>query len=199
LYNGVEWRETEIETFFDGAFGPGVNDTYSTGAHMTGYYLRKFLNQNEDTNPIIFQDNRADQNWILIRYAEILLNYAEAQLALGNENTARDYINMVRVRANQPDLPASVTGAALQERYVNERTIELAFEEHHYFDIRRWKLAPELHAATIYKMEIENDNGNFVYSVGEMEERVWNDAYYFLPIPQDEIDKNENLTQNEGY
>jgi len=199
LYNGVEWRGIEIETFFDGAFGPGVNDTYSTGAHMTGYYLRKFLNQNEDTNPIIFQDNRADQNWILIRYAEILLNYAEAQLALGNENTARDYINMVRARANQPDLPASVTGAALQERYVNERTIELAFEEQHYFDIRRWKLAPELHAGTIFKMEIENDNGNFIYSIGEMEERIWNDAYYYLPIPQEEIDKNENLSQNEGY
>jgi hypothetical protein len=199
LYNGVEWRGVTVETFYDGAFGPGVNDTYSTGAHMTGYYLRKFLGQNEDTNPIIFQDYRADQNWILIRYAEILLNYAEAQIALGNGDEARTYINMVRDRAHQPEIASSVTGDQLLDLYMNERKIELAFEEHHYFDIRRWKTAPDVHAGPIYKMEITNNNGNFDYSVGEMEERVWNDAYYFLPIPQDEIDKNPNLVQNPNY
>lgn len=199
LYNGVEWRGVTVETFYDGAFGPGVNDTYSTAAHMTGYYLRKFLSQNEETNPIIFQDNRADQNWILIRYGEILLNYAEAEFQLGNEDEARTYINRIRERAHQPDLPSSLSGTDLWERYVNERTIELAFEEHHYFDIRRWKTAPQLHVGPIYKMEIENDNGNFIYSIGEMEQRVWYDAYYYLPIPQEEIDKNPNLEQNEGY
>lgn len=199
LYNGVEWRGVTIETFNDGLFGPGIYDTYSTGAHMTGYYLRKFLSQNEETNPIIFQDNRADQNWILIRYAEILLNYAEAQLNLGNEGEARDYINMVRERANQPALDNDVSGDELVERYMNERKIELAFEEHHYFDIRRWKTAPDLHGGPVYKMVIENDNGNFTYTVEEMDERVWNDAYYFLPIPQDEVDKNQNLEQNPGY
>ncbi|MBL7698073.1 MAG: RagB/SusD family nutrient uptake outer membrane protein [Chitinophagaceae bacterium] len=199
LYNGVEWRGVTIETFNDGLFGPGVYDTYSTGAHMTGYYIRKFLSENEETNPIIFQDYRADQNWILIRYAEILLNYAEAQLNLGNEEEARDYINMVRERAHQPALGNGVSGDDLVERYMNERKIELAFEEHHYFDIRRWKTAPDLHGGPVYKMVIENDNGNFAYSVEEMDERVWNDAYYYLPIPQDEIDRNENLEQNSGY
>lgn len=199
LYNGVEWRSVTVETFNDGAFGPGVNDTYSSGAHMTGYYLKKFLSENEDTNPIIFQDYRADQNWILIRYAEILLNYAEAQLNLGNAGEARKYINMVRERASQPDLPVTLTGSVLEEKYMNERKIELAFEEHHYFDIRRWMTAPDLHAGPIYKMVIENDNGNFIYSVEEMEERIWYDSYYYLPIPQEEIDKNPNLEQNTGY
>lgn len=197
LYNGADWREATVETFHDGQNGPGANDTYSTGAHMTGYYLKKFLGE---TNPIVWLDFRSSENWILIRYAEILLNYAEAQLALGNEAEARTYINMIRARVDQPELDAGVSGQELIDRYRNERKIELAFEEHHYFDIRRWKIAPSTHEGPVYKMDIEkNSDDSFTYSVEEMEPRVWKDAYYFLPIPQEEINKNPNLEQNPDY
>lgn len=200
LYNGVSWRGQVVETFNNGAHGPGQNDNYNSAPHMTGYYIRKFLSQDPKTNPILFQDNRASQNWILIRYAEVLLNYAEAQLNLGNEEEARTYINMVRSRAGQPDLEASVTGQELVDRYRNERKIELAFEEHYYFDIRRWKTAPENHGGPVYRMNIvKNDDDTYTYSVSEMEQRIWKDAYYYLPIPQDEIFKNPNLVQNDGY
>jgi starch-binding outer membrane protein, SusD/RagB family len=196
LYNGATWRGITIETFHDGAFGPGENDTYSTAPHMTGYYHKKFLSEK---NPIIFQDYRADENWVLIRYAEILLNYAETQIALGNSAEAIQYINMVRNRAGQPDLDGSLSGTALLERYRNERKVELAFEEHHYFDIRRWMIAPELHPGPVNRMDIVENNGAFEYTVEQMEDRVWRDAYYYLPIPQDEIDRNSNLAQNPGY
>jgi starch-binding outer membrane protein, SusD/RagB family len=200
LYNGVTWRGVTVQTFQDGAHGPGANDLYNSGSRMTGYYIRKFLSQDPETNPVLFGDNRASQNWILIRYAEILLNYAEAQLALDNEGEARHYINMVRDRANQPDLDASVTGQELVDRYRNERKIELAFEEHHYFDIRRWKTAPDDHGGPVHRMNIvKNPDETLTYFIDEMEQRIWKDAYYYLPIPQDEIFKNPNLEQNDGY
>jgi hypothetical protein len=195
LYNGVQWRGVTVETFNDGAFGPGVNDIYKSGDHMTGYYTKKFLSQK---NPIIFQDYRADENWILIRYGEILLNYAEAQLALGNDDVARQYINLVRERAGQPDLSGSLSGSTLLDKYMNERTIELAFEEQHYFDVRRWKTAPQL-VGTVRKMVIQKVSGSFQFSVAPMEARVWRDALYYLPIPKAETDKNPNLKQNTGY
>lgn len=196
LYNGAPWRGGEVETYFDGANGPGQFDQYATSAAMTGYYIRKFINE---SNPVAGVD-KANENWILMRYAEVLLNYAEAQVALGNDAEARAYINMVRKRSGMPDLPASLSGSALLERCRNERAVELCFEELHFFDVRRWKTAPGVLGVPVHKMDIKKLSANeFSYTVKEMEERVWRDAFYYLPIPQDEINKNPNLVQNEGY
>src|SRR5690606_19048501 len=99
-----------------------------------------------------------------------------------------------------PDLGACVSGQELIDRYRSERKIELAFEEHHSFDIRRWKTAPDDHVGPIHRMNIvSNPDQPFTYSTSEVEERFWKDTYYFLPIPQDEIFKNPNLVQNDGY
>lgn len=196
LYNGAPWRNRIMETFEDGASGPGQSDQYFTGGQMTGYYGRKFINE---ANPIGGAD-KANENWILIRYAEILLNYAEAQIALGNDDEGRKYINMVRSRAGLPDLTTSLAGTDLMDKLRNERTVELSFEEIYFFDVRRWKLAEELVGQPLMKMDITKTGTNqFTFEVNEMEDREWRPAFYYLPIPLDEINKNPNLRQNPGY
>ena len=197
LYNGAEWRGKTMETFVDGLSGPGIQDQYATSVSMTGYYSRKFINQN---NIVAYTIDKANENWILIRYAEVLLNYAEAQLNLGNEDEAKIYINMVRERAGMPPVPDLETGEELIARYRNERKVELSFEEIHFFDVRRWKTAPNVVGVPVHKMHIvKNDDGTFTYDVQEMEDRAWRDAFYHLPIPGDEIQKNSNLEQNSGW
>ena len=196
-YNGAVWRGGNVETFADGANGPGVNDSYGTGAQMTGYYTRKFLNQ---STPILYLDGRGNENWIIMRLGEVFLNYAETQIALGNEGEAKTYMNKIRTRAGMPDVPQILSGNALLQYYQRERTIELAFEESHFFDVRRWKTAPVVLSETVTKVTIiEDGNGNVNYTVADMEDRVWRDALYYIPIPQEEIDKNPSLIQNPGY
>jgi hypothetical protein len=197
LYNGDTWRGKTIETFTDGLNGPGKYDEYSTANSMTGYYAKKFLNE---TNQIAYGLEKAEENWIIIRYAEVLLNYAEAALALGKEEEARQVLNMIRSRAGMPDIPASETGEKLYNRYINERIIELCFENIYFFDVRRWKVAEEWLSHPVHKMNItRNSDNTFSYHVAEMEERIWRNSFYLMPIPQSEIDKNPNLKQNQGY
>lgn len=195
FYNGTEWRGNVIETFFGGRSGPGEWDIYDTGANMTGYYCRKFADPNV---PCVYMIDEVKANWIMIRYAEILLNYAETQIALGNEEEARTYINMVRDRAGMP--PAEATGDDLVKLYRNERVVELGMEEQRHFDVRRWKIAEEVLGRTLHKMSItRNDDGTFSYEVEELSERVFPTRMYWQPIPIDEIRKNKNLEQNPGY
>ncbi len=196
-YNGAIYRGEAVETFTGGKYGPGGIQTYATDAAMTGYYLRKFLDQ---TIPIIFGNNQGQANWILIRYSEILLDYAETQIALGNESVAKQYINLVRARPFTSMPPVTATGAALLTEYRNERTVELAFEEQRFFDVRRWKIADVTLNRSVHKMEItKNTNGTFSYNIAEMETHVFTDNLYRAPIPLGEIQKNKNLTQNPGY
>ncbi len=197
LYNGDSWRGQTLEMFTDGANGPGIYDQYGSGAYMTGYYNKKFITENTILDYTL---DKSNDNWILIRYAEVLLNYAEAELHLGNEPEAKIYLDMIRTRAGMPAIPAAETGTVLMDRFMNERTIELAFEELHFFDVRRWKTAPALVGADTHKMMItRNPDDSFTYQVNVMSSRAWLDSYYHLPIPQDEINKNPNLVQNDGY
>jgi len=197
LFNGAQWRGKTMETFVDGLSGPGIQDQYATSTSMTGYYSRKFISE---SNINAYTFDKSNENWILMRYAEVLLNYAEAELNLGHEAEAKIYINMIRARVGMPAIPDSETGASLMARYRNERKIELSFEEIHFFDVRRWMIAPEVVGSPIHKMHIvKNDDGSFTYDVQEMEERAWRDAFYYLPIPGDEIQKNKNLVQNPNW
>jgi len=198
IYNGSEWRGKTIETFVDGQNGPGDYDEYETSAAMTGYYIRKFITE---TNSIVFGQPNSSDNWILMRYAEVLLNYAEAQNeASGPDGSVYDAVNNVRDRAGMPELPLGLSQTEMRQRIQNERTIELGFEELHFFDVRRWKTAEVLLGLPVHKMTItKNGDDTFTYEVEEMEDRVWNDSFYYLPINQDEIDKNPNLSQTDGY
>lgn len=111
-------------------------DNYRQNADnpITNYVLRKFM-PGEDT-PLSWQ-TPCTVPWIFFRLGEIYLNYAEAQFELGHEDICRDYISKIRNRVGMPKIPATVTGENLRQRLYNERRIELAFEEHRYFDLRR--------------------------------------------------------------
>ncbi len=195
FYNGVSWRGESIETFQDGKNGPGMQDAFGTSSTMSGYYCRKLV---DPSIPSVYLVDKVQANWILIRYAEILLNYAEAMIELGDENTARTYINLVRDRVGMPATSAS--GNDLVNLYRNERVVELGMEEQRYYDLRRWKLAEEVLNRPVHKMNIiKNEDGTFEYSIEEMSPRIFPERMYWWPIPIDEMRKNSNLVQNPGY
>jgi hypothetical protein len=183
ISHGVDTRNSTIEDW---------NGSY------TGYYCRKYIDPNIDAQYV-----KQTATWRFIRYAEVLLNYAEACIELGEEEEARTYINKVRRRAGMPLLVES--GAALKERYRNERRIELAFEEHRFFDVRRWAIGPDAYkpvkiAKIVYKLNPDRTTATRPTVTHEdWESRAWNDKAYFLPFMRDEMNKNSALIQNPGY
>ena len=216
LFDGAVWRPRQsdavardpvgiVQTSYvekpDGTVVPGLdtrngpledwNGTY------TGYYMRKFIDPAVDA-----QYNKQDQPWRYIRYTEVLLNYAEAAMELGLEDEAKTYINMIRKRAFMPDITES--GAALKERYRNERRIELAFEDHRYFDVRRWMIAPDAYtdAEGIDIRHKVDASGNIIestYTPVMVQEREWKPSFYLFPIKLDEMNRNDQLIQNPLY
>jgi len=181
--HGVDTRKSTVEDW---------NGSY------TGYYVRKYLDPTVEPQYV-----KQALTWRFIRYAEILLNYAEACLELGADAEARIYINMIRKRAGLPDVTES--GAALRERYRNERRIELAFEDHRFFDVRRWVIGPDAYkpihvAKVVYPLNSDHTTAEKPIVTHErFETHKWNNKAYFLPIMRDEINKNNLLVQNPGY
>ncbi|QTD39112.1 RagB/SusD family nutrient uptake outer membrane protein [Polaribacter batillariae] len=189
LYDGVEWKGQTWE------FRPEGNASIASSGDWTrtGYGMRKMIQEDRNHN------ERSTQHWIHLRLAEVYLNYAEALIEAGtNLDLAVDAINTVRNRVSMP--PISLTNQSeLRKRVKRERRIELAFEEHRFWDIRRWGIAGNSEVLTIYRVDMDTD-GNLINDGKEIwETRSWNDANYKFPIPQGEMDKNPNLTQNPGY
>ncbi len=184
VYYGVDTRQSTIENWNGG---------------YPGYYLRKFQDPAVDAQ-YFFQT----VPWRWMRYGEVLLNYAEACIELGQEDEARTSMNMIRTRAGMPDI--TETGDALRERYRHERRIELAFEEQRFFDVRRWVIGPlayhPVHSVdVVYKM---NETDHTTAAVPTITPKVfetwkWEDKAYFFPILRDEMNKNSLLIQNPGY
>ncbi|MGE5944695.1 MAG: RagB/SusD family nutrient uptake outer membrane protein [Flavobacteriales bacterium] len=178
-------------------------DTYKQSGDnpRSNYQMRKFM---PDNNTEISWQYNYTNPWIFFRLGEIYLNYAEAKFELGDEDTARDYISMVRARpsVNMPEIPDTVTGEELRQRIYNERRVELAFEEHRYWDVRRWKIAEDIENRPIYGMDIfKNVNtGNLTYSPVLLLERTFLSEMYLLPIERSEILRNNgSLTQTPGW
>ncbi|HTD94663.1 MAG TPA: RagB/SusD family nutrient uptake outer membrane protein, partial [Chitinophagaceae bacterium] len=128
------------------------------------------------------------------------LNYAEAQNeASGPDASVYDAINQVRARSGQPPL-SGLSQTDLRDRIRNERRVELSFEEHRFFDVRRWKLGQTYFKEPARKVQIVKlGNGTFLYSYPKWEDRDYKDFQNFLPIPQSEVDRNGKLVQNTGY
>ncbi len=213
LYDGVVWapRPSDvvpldpvgiIQTGFyenpDGTWRGGldtrmspIEDWNNTGS---GYYQRKHID-----NSYVFMYEDQDNPWRHMRYAEILLSYAEACNELGEDDEARTYINMIRKRAGMPEI--SSVGDQLREDIRHERRIELMFEDQRYWDIRRWMTAPEVIGAGARGIDIRYYHGQEkpVYTPMEIIEYYWNDRSYFMPISLDEMNRNERLIQNPLY
>src|SRR5690606_13856359 len=196
LYNGAPFKERTIETFLpDGRDSPG-GTVSSWNATETGYYPRKFIT--EEVSGIGWETS--DPPWIWFRYGEILLNYAEAMYRLGNEDVTREYINKIRSRPSVDMPPVTESGEALWERLVNERRIELVFEEHRFYDVRRWKIAEDVLSEDRMRMYIfKEPRSEITYDVRLLHEAHFPPHMYWAPIPQEEIDKNNLLEQNPGY
>jgi hypothetical protein len=228
LYNGAVWRPRPpgldeldpvgvIQTGWfempDGALRPGLDTRESHvqnwNGTKTGYNLAKFVD-----NDLLPDRQQQFNPWQFLRYAEVLLNYAEAAAELGLATEAAAALNQVRARVGMPDVPLDGGPTrTLIERIRQEREVELAFEEHRYFDVRRWMIAPGVYtnghgirvtgsldpAGEPLMWSGQEYLYSYEYEVIQVDERLWNDRAYFLPIPQDEIDRNPELVQNPGY
>ena len=140
--------------------------------------------------------------WPHFRLAEIYLNYAEAKFELGDYAKCREYINKVRARAGMPNIPASLTGEPLRARLYNERRIELAFESHRFFDIRRWKIANVIENRPIYGMDISKNltTGATTYTpVLLLQKNAYQDKMNLLPVETAEVKRNDPSLQTPGW
>ncbi|WP_242922107.1 RagB/SusD family nutrient uptake outer membrane protein [Pontibacter liquoris] len=216
LYEGAQWRPRPADVQAadplgivqvgsykkpDGTVVPGLDTRKGPiedwNGSYTGYYLRKFIDPKVD-----HQYNKQTLPFRRFRYAEILLNYAEACLGLGQEEEARTYINQVRARAGMP--PVTESGQALLERYRNERSVELAYEEQRFFDVRRWMIGEKAYenatgVSVTGNMAANGAISNRTYSKIKIQDREWNPRFYFLPIELDEMNRNTKLIQNPLY
>jgi len=135
------------------------------------------------------------------RLGEMYLNYAEAlNEAAGPTSEVYTAIKKIRTRAGMPELPAGLSKDQMRERIRNERAVELSFEEHRFWDARRWKTGESALGGPIYGVEVTGTSPAFQYKQILVETRVFNPkSMYLFPIPQAEIDKNLGLTQNPGW
>ena len=183
---------------------PGIDSRNSpfqpNNSSQTLYFCRKFL---DPAVPAVEGGTGQDVPWRHMRYAEVILNYAEACLGLNQDDEARTYINMIRTRAGLPDV--TETGAELIERYRNERRIELMYEDQRFFDVRRWLICPQAYGDTykanvIYKLLPDKTTSTIPTITHEvLEQRAWVDHAYFFPILREEMNKNDLLIQNPDY
>ncbi len=195
-HDGTVWAGRETESFEGGKDSP-ESATAGWNASLTSYYMKKFMNENI---PPSGSTVRPTNPWIFFRYAEILLNYAEAKFELGDEATAKQYLNRVRARPGVEMPPVTETGEALRKRIENERRVEFAFEGQRFFDVRRWKIAEATEITPLLSMDIKKDGGTKTYIITKLTDRLFSDANYLLPIPRAEIDKSKgSLIQNPGY
>ena len=202
LYDTAIYRGDTLKAFIPG--GKDSKDGPSNwNTTKTGYYLRKFMNdKNVIDNP---WSSTGQQPWIYIRYAEVLLNYAEAQNeAVGPDASVYSAVNQIRQRAsvNQPALTAGLSQSQMRDAIRKERRIELAFEEHRFYDVRRWMIADVTENLPAGGVIItKNTNGTFTYtSKVALDGRAFYKKNYWLPIPRSEILASGNqLKQNDGY
>ena len=202
VYNGCSWNGVNV--FDESPSGQFSQNT--KGASKTGYYLRKFLAPNLN----LVEGGSTDHIWPLYRYAEVLLNYAEAMNeAYGPDNdpkgygmTAREALTEVRNSAST-SLPAVTTANKAEFRKVvkNERRVELAFEDHRYWDLIRWKDAESVLNKSIKGVVVRKNNlGGFQYSYKTVGSRVFNERNYYMPFSRDEVTNSGGaLTQNPKY
>lgn len=159
-----------------------------------GYLTKKFMDDKS-----IGRDENNKNIWIYMRYAEIILNYAEACLELNDIPSATTFINMIRNRAGLPDFTGNITQALR-----HERKVELYAEESRWYDIRRWKILENSYSQPNWGIDITeiNDGGTITTTWSQIEAQAankFNKKIYWIPIATTELKKAPNLIQNPGY
>jgi starch-binding outer membrane protein, SusD/RagB family len=202
-YNRSEWQggalNNPITVDLDYSGRDGKKDGKEDYSH-TGYLARKNLHpgSNRLTNSFV------SRPFVIIRLGEIYLNYAEAlnEYDPGNTDILK-YLNLIRERAGipaygSPGLPAPAGKEAMREKIRAERRIELAFETHRWFDIRRWKILEQTVNGPLHGMYVDGD-GNDFYKRTTITNRVYRKAYYWFPVEQTELDRARQVVQAPGW
>ncbi len=197
LYNGAKWRNTLINTFVGGTDGVSGDPN---SRNLSGYLFCKMLDENAYMLPT---PKNGSNYWIFMRYAEVLLNYAEAQNEYldAPDNSIYEAVNEIRKRpgVNMPDIPSGLTKVEMRERIRHERRIELAFESHRFWDIKRWRISTDVLKGAYGMKATKQADGSFNYERFLIEPRNIPAHYDLFPIPQSIINKNLSLKQNPGY
>jgi hypothetical protein len=175
--------------------GDAVGSTFVVSP--TGFNVEKYIDASDVTTP-----TNTGINFILMRYAEVLLIYAEAKIELNQiDESVYSAINEVRQRpdVNMPVIATGKTQTELREIVRHERLVELAFEGRRFFDIRRWKIAGDVMPGKVYGMTYSDTNGDLQTVEVTAWMNYWDDRNYLWPVPQEERDLNPQLEQNTGW
>lgn len=199
VYDGAEWLG-DIMIMKQGVGSLNATDLNNSSiSTRTGYYTRKLVNPKYAGA----QDNGNSANWIIFRYAEVLLSYAEAQNeAVGPDASVYEAINAIRGRSDLADLPIGLNQTQMRIAIHRERRVELAFEEKRLPDLLRLKLAEVNLNSPLHAIKIDLVGSTPVYTVvpaGGGERKFFPEKNYVLPIPQSAMDKNPKLEQNPNY
>ncbi|KAA6351687.1 RagB/SusD family nutrient uptake outer membrane protein [termite gut metagenome] len=208
-------EERIVDVHFNSATDRGADYRESMGGTYTGYYLKKFVNP----NLILKEPRNFAHSWTIFRYAEILLNAAEAINEADGPSQAYQYVNQVRNRVGMPEY-SGMNQETLRQRIRNERRVELCFEDHRFFDLRRWRTYDGVTAENelskpryeqllnMYGVQVRVSGANARYTFtdapgnpgNDMALRVFNNPKnYYFPIPNNEVKRAPNLGQNQGW
>lgn len=205
-YNGTEkWpsdNKYPLQIYEGGLHGYPI-----PGASPSGYYLKKYCNSTVVLTP--GKVTKKIHSWLIFRLGEFYLNYAECVFHyLGSADAKNVFFNLspveslnkLRTRSDvdMPEIPTGLSNEEFWKYYENERMVELAFEQHRFWDLRRWKKGDELKKIRLMKLTYDTSSLTITYMPYE-KERMWDDKMYFFPIADSEIRKNPNLVQNEGW
>lgn len=200
LYHGAMFKGIPLDIIFK----QGKDGLLKTGLHtISGYYIKKHLDESLEFNP---GEYAGKVSWKEFRLGEIILNYAEAENELNGPSQAiYDQLLKIRTRAGLPNIESGLNKDNLRIAIMKERRLELAFENHRWWDLIRWERSIDvLHNKYYRGMKItENGDGTLNYDPNFLmdfrPQQKFYEKNYLQPIPQGDIDKNPNLTQNTGY
>jgi len=205
LYDGATWKSPQVLEIWN----KGLNAPPKVNATKTGYYLKKYMLESVSLNPVL--PTTGQHYWSIFRYAEILLNYAEAMNeAYGPDVagadpvlnlTARTQVNIVRARTGvaMPAFPTGMTQIVFREKLRNERRVEMAFEDQRFWDIRRWKIGSTTNVIKGVDITKDGITNVLTFTPKTVETRVWDEKMNLYPIPQTELNINSFLGQNPGW
>jgi len=197
IYQGSMWQGVTVDMSTS-------TTQFPSGTFLTGYFVRKYLPEEMKKNTT----TTSYHNWIFFRLAEMYLNYAEAMNEVeGPTQQVRDAVNTVRARSGVVDIPVALTGDAkkMRERIQRERAIELCFEEHRWWDARRWSTGAEGELATKWfggpfnRVVITKNGSTVTYNEESYFTRIYQSNNNLYQIPLGEMYKNPLFIQNPGY
>ena len=195
ILNNSLFKGRAVETFEGGKDNVPTN----VNSTKTGYYMRKFLIESAFWG--VGTAINVRRPWVIFRHAEVLLNHAEAlNEAQGPVADVYSSVNLIRTRVGMPALPTGLTKDQMRERIQRERQVELCFEDHRFYDVRRWKKGLEFFNRAVTGMRTTKTGTTFTYTRFPVETRIFNEKMYRFPIPQAELNRApKNLKQNVGW